>query len=557
MPNTKNTISIYGITDRYYSEFPAYVHDHNLCFVQNGNLLNYLHLERLTRRKYDNTLSQHIEDILFSNNFQNKTYIDTTFLFVNTFVGSSFISQKGRIRFDCFNHSKDLLAPVKGYCYIQESQWNGYEVSAYSITHEIAHVFSVVPFAGGLRENSLLVSFDGGSSTGNFAAFHYKNGQLFQLESHWELSQLSKFYNDNGLTFGIINANPGEHCSVPGKFMGYASYGKSDPRILYWLQENDFFKDSWGDRADFIGKAKQDFHWRGSLINNNDEFLFDVAACMQDFFKISILEKLKQLVEKTRANYLYYAGGCALNIVANADLVKNNWFRDVFISPCCNDSGLSIGAASYFAYLNNYELTIDSPYLNDWNCNKNYNFTKEDIIQTAETIKKGKVIGICNGNGEAGPRALGNRSIIALANSKALSEKISMNIKGREWYRPIAPIMLEKNAMIFTGLEQIHHLSKYMLLDFPILFEYHNELQGVVHSNGTSRIQTIDSKKENPFMYTLLSYLDEVEGIRALINTSFNAKGQPIVQTIEDAASSAKKMGLDGIIINGKLKNIA
>ncbi|HQP05047.1 MAG TPA: carbamoyltransferase C-terminal domain-containing protein [Bacteroidales bacterium] len=549
----KNVFSIYGIMDRNIFKYPGYVHDHNLCVSSAGKIRDYYHLERISRKKYDNTMHRSIEKLLFES-ATTRPQAGDLFLFVNSFVGSSFISENGRIRFDCNNQNTDLTKLEKGYCWIQPEPWEGFEAEAYSISHEIAHVFSAVAFAGELKENSLLISFDGGSSTGNFAAFHYKNGLLTQIESHWQLSQLSKLYNDNGLSFAMMNAEPGEHCSVPGKLMGYASWGKPDAKTMHWLQKHNYFRDAWGERHDFYTKARNTFGWEGNFDNNKDPFLFDLAACMQETFKKELLSKIIELAVQTGADYLYYAGGCALNIVANAELVTNKWFRDVFISPCCNDSGLSIGAACYWDYLHGQNLSVESPFINSYGCNADYNLSDDEILKTAEAIAAGKIVGICNGYAEAGPRALGNRSILCLASSKELSEKVSMQIKGREWYRPVAPIMLEKNAKIFTGLHSIHHLSEYMLLDFDILPQYKNELQGVVHSNGTARIQTIFSEKANPFMFRLLSHLDEQYQIRALINTSFNGKGEPIVQTTEDAINSAKAMSLDAVVINGKIQ---
>jgi carbamoyltransferase len=548
-------ISIYGMSDRNKFKYPGFVHDHNFSVLQENRLMSYCHLERETRMKYDNQFHHHAERLLLDKGLYNITP-ETRFLFVNSFVGSSFLSDRGRIRFDCLNREHDLLKPVRGYGWIQHKDWEGFEVEAWSVSHEIAHAFSVVPFAAGLRENSLLISFDGGSSTGNFAAFHYKGGALTQLESHWELSQLSKLFNDNGLSFGIINAAPGEHCSVPGKLMGYASWGRKDEKVSAWLKEHDFFRNAWGDRASFYKEARTFFNWQGSLENNADPFLFTIAACLQEHFHEGILTKIAALAEQTNADYLYYAGGCALNIVANSDLVSNGWFRDVYISPCCNDSGLSIGASAYWTFLHGNEMPVSSPYLNNLNCIDNYTFSPEDIMAAGQSLHNGKVIGVCNGSAEAGPRALGNRSILCLANSKDLANRVSMEIKEREWYRPVAPIMLEKNARLVTGLRKIHQLSGYMLLDFNILEDYRQSIEGVVHANGTSRIQTIFDREDNPFIFDLLKYLDHQHQVKALINTSFNGKGEPIVQTEEDARRSASKMKLDGLVINGKFEEL-
>ena len=128
-----------------------------------------------------------------------------------------------------------------------------------------------------------------------------------------------------------------------------------------------------------------------------------------------------------------------------------------------------------------------------------------------------------------------------------------MECKGREWYRPVAPVMLEKNARYFTGKDSIHPLSRYMLLDFDILPERQAELAGAVHVDGTSRIQTLFVREDNPWLWDLLTRLDERYRVKALINTSFNRRGEPIVHTPEDALASAREMKIDGVVINAKL----
>jgi carbamoyltransferase len=127
-----------------------------------------------------------------------------------------------------------------------------------------------------------------------------------------------------------------------------------------------------------------------------------------------------------------------------------------------------------------------------------------------------------------------------------------MYCKKREWYRPVAPVMLHEIAEKVTG-KRVHHLSKYMLLDFKILPEFQDKLQGVTHINGTARIQTFKHREDNPFIFDLLKYLWKNHKIYALINTSFNKKGEPIVHTKEEALKSAKNMNLDAVIIDYKL----
>jgi carbamoyltransferase len=115
--------------------------------------------------------------------------------------------------------------------------------------------------------------------------------------------------------------------------------------------------------------------------------------------------------------------------------------------------------------------------------------------------------------------------------------------------------MLEKNTKYFTGLDSINLLSKFMLIDFDILPEKQAEIPGVVHANGTSRIQTLFSRTENPFMFDLLTLLDTNYNVKALINTSFNIQGKPIAHTQNDALNYAKQMELDTVVFNGHIIN--
>ena len=272
---------------------------------------------------------------------------------------------------------------------------------------------------------------------------------------------------------------------------------------------------------------------------------------MQNIFERAVLKKLETLQEKFHADYLYYGGGCALNIVTNTKIAESGLFKDVFIAPCCNDSGLSVGAAAFLEIQKGNKIALHSPYL----CNAglsqtDYKISDSEIERTAEMIMQGKIIGICNGAAEIGPRALGNRSLVALASSKELAKKLSMNVKKREWYRPVAPIMLLENAKLVAE-QNVTSLARFMLQDFTVKEEYREKIAGVVHANNTARIQTISNEKENPFMFRLLKFLHEKHGVLALINTSFNAAGEPIVHTPEQAMESAKKMNLDGIVVNG------
>lgn len=544
MDNRKPTLAIYGIQDRENYEHPFYVHDHNLAFMQNGKVINFLQQERISGRKRDNTLHIHLKELL-----KKKKLLATNYdlVFVDNVVGRTFLTRNGDARFEAPLQSNLASGLEKGKCW-----WFGTEREAYVLNHELAHLFSCLPFFGPFNENSLLVHFDGGASLSNFSAAVYRNNTLEWVEYHWDLKPYSAIYNANALVFAILGAKLPEQNAVPGKFMGFAGWGSYRPELGSWLIENNLFQDIWGKTSVFYKKAKSDWKIELRSFDQKNPFIQDVAATLQHIFIQKIIQKLQELAEKTGCENLYYTGGSALNIVANTAIINSGIFKNVFIPPCTEDSGLALGAAAFMEWKKHGTIEIHSPYLNNWDI-ENYSstYTPETVIKVAESLMGNKMVGICNEFGEAGPRALGNRSILALANSKKLSGKLSMEIKGREWYRPLAPVALEKNTKYFTGLDSVHQLSKFMLLDFKVSLAKQKETEGAIHADGTARFQTIFNRNENPFLYDLLKYLDEQYSVKALINTSFNAKGKPIVHTAADALKTAKMLKLDAIVLNG------
>lgn len=544
---SKGTLAIYGIQDLDNPGYPVFVHDHNMTFFYNGKIKKHIHTERLTRKKHDNSLPDNLYEILKSEQLLNDKRYDL--IFVDNVIGRSFINSRGNIRLEAplTDHISERSEPAK--CF-----WLSKFREAHILNHELAHVYSNVPFYGPFKNNSLHIHFDGGASKSNFSVWLYKNQKLSIIQADWSLKHLSTLFNANALVFGMINAKRRDQNAVPGKFMGYSSYGKYHQEIEKWLEQNNYFESIWNNKTEFFVKVQEKFGYDKTSFDLHDPVLKNIAATIQKIFTREFLMVIQKLQEKTRTKYLYYTGGSALNIITNTELLKLNLFKNVFIPPCTNDSGLSIGAGAYLELEKNKNIKIHSPFLNNYNLQPYFWKYDEVIIEKiAELLIQNQVIGICNGHGEAGPRALGNRSIIALANNRKLSKKVSEYHKKREWYRPVAPVMLEKNVKYFTALEKINTLSRYMLIEFNILKNKIDEIEGVVHIDGTSRIQTIFSREDNPFMFDLLKYLDENNQIKAIINTSFNQKGEPIVHTLNDAIESAKKMKLDAVLTNGKL----
>jgi len=546
------TLAIYGIQDIKQEPYPALIHDHNMALWENGRVVKYLHLERITRNKHDQQLPARIYQLLKDEGLAKPD--DYDIVFADHFIGRSFLSSQGNLRLEG-NWSTTLQSvpePARAY-------WLGTQRKAWVVNHELSHVYSSMPFYGVWTNNSLHFQFDGGASLGNYSLWHYIDGSLRLLDFGWRLKYLSGLFNANALTFAIIGAGIKEQNSVPGKFMGFASLGKPRTDILEWLKVNDFFQHHWKRPIRILEQASRLFTNVPSDFDQRNAFLQDVAATIQNYFEEEVLAFLALFQAKVKAEDLYFSGGSALNIKLNRRIASKGLFTRLYVPPATNDSGLSLGAGAALETLKGNMVLPHQPGMNNWGIEsyqKDIGCSREVLAEVASLLAQGKVIAVCNGYGEAGPRALGHRSILARPDNPELARKVSCVHKQREWYRPIAPIMLEKYLPYFTKEFAQRDLAKFMLTDFNIRQDKRNELAGVVHVDGTARIQIVDKSGGHLFMYDLLSVLAASYDVKALINTSFNRRGEPIVHTYDDAIKSARKMKLDAVVLGGKLKRL-
>jgi carbamoyltransferase len=396
-----NIVGCYSIPDVNDNSYPELVHDHNITILNEGKLIRFLHLERFSRIKYDSGLNNYFESI--ARELKLIPAKDTVFVFVDHEIGRSFISKTGKIRVETSINDKLSLEPERARLY-----WFGEWPEAYVINHELAHLYSCIPFYGNFKNKSILVHFDGGASQSNFSAWRYDNGKLKMIEAHYQYKWLSSLFNANALVFAIVNTKKREQNAVPGKFMGLEAYGSYSADIEKWLKENNFFSDIWGSKDTFFKSVKKKFNISLSAIDNKNQLIQNIAATVHEIFIREMLEVFKRLKLETSAEYLYYSGGSALNIKLNAKLIKENLFHEIYIPPCTNDSGLSLGAAAAVSMIKGISVEKVSPYLNNFQIIHTESFTdKNDIKHAADLLARGGIVGICNGYGEAGPRALG------------------------------------------------------------------------------------------------------------------------------------------------------
>ena len=302
----------------------------------------------------------------------------------------------------------------------------------------------------------------------------------------------------------LVGLKPNEEEYI---FMGMAAYGDW---TRYYLKVKEYFPD--------INTQKYNFHkgiydWNEDI---NEQEKFDIAAAVQRVYEDRLVNFMAMAQKLTRKRNLVFMGGCALNCAANTMLWR--MFDDVWIMPNPGDAGSSLGAA---AALYGKHINWNGPYLGH---NLGGGYPVDKILNA---ILTNKIAAVASGRAEYGPRALGNRSILADARDPNIKDKVNL-IKQRELFRPFAPVILAEEANKWFDM---NYESPYMQYTPRCLKP--DLVPSVVHADGTSRVQTV-TEKQHPGLYKLLKKFYAETGVPILLNTSLNIKGQPLLNDIND-----------------------
>ena len=292
----------------------------------------------------------------------------------------------------------------------------------------------------------------------------------------------------------------------------------------------------------------------------------NLAWACQKVFEESLFKILNKFHSQYKQNNLILSGGCFMNSAFNGKVVKNTPFKNVFIGPCPDDSGIAVGAALWGYYNRNPNSKRYSNNHNYWGpeyksqievilkkSKIKYSKLPKPWITAAELLNKGKIVGWYQGRMEFGQRALGNRSILADPRNLKNKELINEAVKYREKFRPFAPAILNedvKNYFISKDKKTVNFMEK--VFQFKSFAQ--NKVPAVVHVDGTGRLQTVDEKSNRKF-YLLIKHFKSLSGVPLILNTSFNLNGEPIVCTPNDAIRTFFGCGLDSLIIEDFLIN--
>ena len=592
------TIKILGIS--------AFYHDSAAALIVDGKVKSAIQEERFTRKKHDESFPENsIRYILKSNNttisdidhivFYEKpllkferlleTYLDNSPFGIQSFSKSMPVWSQEKIfqKQNIFSYLKKI-----------DREFNDIKKIQF-VEHHISHAASA--FYPSPFEDAIILTADGvGEWATTTVAIGNKNNLEMQKEINYPHS-LGLIYSAFTYYCGF-KVNDGEY-----KLMGLAPYG--DPKyfnlILDKLMDikedgsfrmNQYYFDYSTGLRMINKKFEKLFGMKSRDMNSTqiDQFYMDIAASIQKVLEFSLLKICHSIRDEYNLKNLCMAGGVALNCVANGKILEKKIFDNIWIQPAAGDAGGAIGSALYVWHnlvnqKNDYKEKNQQVLVDDMNGSYlGPEFTKEEIKKSLDAmgakykfleeetlidtvskkLSESKAIGWFQGKMEFGPRALGNRSILADPRSENMQKNLNLKIKYRESFRPFAPAILSEEVNNWFELETD---SPYMLLvskikeNKKIKLENNQEnlkgikkldikrslIPAITHVDYSARVQTVN-KNDNPIFYKLIKKFQNITGVPILVNTSFNVRDEPIVNTIEDAYKCFLKTDLDYLV---------
>ncbi len=508
-------------------------HDANISFYDSKNNKYYLiEIERLVKQRYfrlhvDNDTDT-IRDILFQckNIAATEWGIDS----FDTLLVSS----------DGWVNPPSILSEVFPGANVKT-------IARHHLTHA-ASTFHLSPF-----KEALIVSFDGGGDDGHFNVYIGNQNGITLLDRIE--SDFGGAYLLCGSLIKEVSEKSRHQLALSGKLMGLCAYGSVREELVSHFQKF-FFDRNYKKLAESteLPLKNLDDPWKDPLSNwvFEGQEAYDIAATVQEAFErafFSVLEKYDTNVP------LCMTGGASLNVLLN-ETIKNKFDRQIYVSPCPHDGGLSLG--HMFLYqppTGQVDITynglplLDRNKLND--CIEDYDARKVTKKDIAKLIKGGSIIGLVYGDSEVGPRALGNRSIVCDPNIREMKNILNAKVKFREWYRPFAPFCKKEDAHKYFESKNFDNLE-YMSYAPKVRDEYVEILPSITHIDNTARLQTVTEESHAHF-FELLTEFGKISETNVLLNTSFNIRGFPILSTIDDALYALNNTQMDYVVIEDYL----
>jgi len=560
----------------------AYHGDSSACLVKDGKLICAIEEERIRRIKhwagfpsesirwcldYSNENIGDIDYIAISRNPRARLYKKILRILVKN-PGANFLRER-LTNYGKVTNIKDSLSQALGV------NKGSIKAKVVNVEHHRAHLassFFVSPFA-----EAALASVDGfgdfvstmvGTGSGNRikildeAGFPHSLGIFYTA-----LTQYLGFWNygDEYKVMGLSGAGKPVYLDKMRRIIRLKENGLFRLDTAYFLHNTQDIEMTWLNDTPRIGRLFSDklAALLGEPRKEGEELgerFQDIAASVQAAYEEAFFHILGHLYKKSGLKTLALSGGCIQNSLANGKICERTEFKEIYVPPAAHDAGGAIGAAFY---LHNHLLgaprsfVMSSPY---WGPDFEKNTIKkllddnrilyedlaydELIKRTALDIAAGKIVGWFQGRTEWGPRALGNRSMLADPRKGEMKDILNTHIKKREWFRPFAPSILEERVgEWFESSNPVPFMEKV----YTIKEAKRALIPAVTHIDGTGRLQTVNSAT-NPHYHALIKEFEKITGIPIVLNTSFN-ENEPIVNTPKDAINCFTRVGMDVLVL--------
>jgi carbamoyltransferase len=548
-----------------------YFHDSTACLVIDGKIAVAIEEERLTREKHTRAFPEKAIDRCLSVAGLNPKDIDAVAVSIRpskdwtrkVFYGLTHIPSAPRF----------VVADLGRGLGRQFVFWNWYRNTwpkngpkVYSVPHHVAHAagtFLVSPY-----EDAAIMSIDGSGEWATSFVGQGNGNHVTCFSESFSPNSLGSFY-EAATEFCGFRTNYDE-----GKTMGLAPFG--DPEVFGKTVDRIVTVDAKGVIRMDMSYFEHRF-WRNQRCSPKFIAAFgsprkgkefetnhkNVAAAFQKVLEERALNLCSVLRKRTKSRYLIIAGGVALNSVMNGRILREAGFDDIYVMPAAGDNGTAIGAAFhvYNTVLNQPRVFVhDNPFLgtsySDEHIGKvisecKLSAKRHDNISSvaARMLADGMILGWFQGRMEIGPRALGNRSILANPTLPYMKDKINAEVKHREAFRPFAPsVTVEAKDRYFDIIGE----SPVMLKVCPVKPQMRDLLPAITHVDGSARLHSV-SKLTNPLFHDLLEKFGALTGTPVLLNTSFNIQGEPIIESPEDAIRCFFSTGLDALVVGSFL----
>lgn len=532
----------------------SFAHDSSLCFYKNGKIEYFIKEERATRKKRDKFPIRSL--------FNFDTDDEIVYCFAMPTINSYdylehrlYSSKKYNIArsFDTSNEHHLIHANLAFY----DSGFDKALVFVVDRNGSVANINGELHDVCREAESVYIAEYPN-----NFNPI-YKNYWTYNSNTYDFIKQISKIYPDCEFraqsSQSIVKIYESatslimQHMLENGKTMGLSAYGNKNTKNEKFFTEDGFAIDylfgheNRDEEGHYSINLKLNHLSNKNINKQNYQLYADYAWQVQKQSQEQLAKLVSKYVDKTGIKNVCITGGYGLNVVANYFLIEQFPNINFFFEPLADDSGNSIGAAMKIyrdETLDKNKYPISHTFFNG-SLHKLDNIKGKEISikDVAKLISLGKSVAVYQGLAEAGPRALGNRSILFDARDKEAKNKVN-KIKNREWYRPFAGMVLEEDSNIYFDMGKIKS-SPYMTISFPVKESALKIIPGVIHIDNTCRIQTVD--KSNIHIYQLLKDFKEITNVSVILNTSFNLAGEPLIETPEEALKTLAISPLDYI----------